>query len=189
MQKSDDARRRLARRVYWEYNKVWLQSRLIITVLLIAVGIYCGIRDYSRDTIWVGVIALGLSLLFFFLPFSVTRFVIQGWQDVRKNRISGDEIVVRSCTDDSPHIMLSSGSPAENIRKLEIIAEDGKRFFAFVKRYAFFDGSAMSGRRYRVEYLTKSHLVIGLTPLSPLPKRVSGQARLQRLAPLMNQYK
>ena len=72
---------------------------------------------------------------------------------------------------------------------VEIIAEDGNRFFGFVPRNALFDGSVMSGRRYRVEYLTKSHLVIGLTPLSPLPKRVSGQARLQRLAPLMNQYK
>ena len=189
MQKSDDARRRLARRVYWEYNKVWLQSRLFITVLLIAVGIYCGLRDYGRGNFWPGIIALCLCLLFFFLPFSVTRFVAQGWQDVRKNRISSDEIVVRFCKDDSPHTMLSRGSSAENIRKLQIIAEDGKSFFAFVKRYSLFDGSAMSGRRYRVEYLTKSHLVIGLTPLSPLPKRVCDQARLQRLAPLMNQYK
>ena len=126
MQKNADRQRKAARRVFWEYNRAWLQSRLFIGLLLMAVGIYCGIRDYGAGSFWPGNIALFLCLLFFFLPFSVTRFVVRGWGDVRKNRISCTDIIVRSC-DDSPHIMLNrGGSPVEDIWKVQIIDEDGQ---------------------------------------------------------------
>ena len=55
--------------------------------------------------------------------------------------------------------------------------------------YAPSVGSALVGSRFRVDYLTKSRLIVGLAPLDPLPKRVKDQARRALYAPLIQQYR
>ena len=185
----DAAQRRLAcRRVFWSYNRVWLESRLFVMALFLAVGVYCGVRDGGSGGFWPGSIALTACAAFFFLPLSVTHFVFRGWMDVRKNRVSSADIIIQACDESTGHAMLSRGVNTETIRKLLILDENGGRFYGFVPLRTMFDGRALIGRRFRVEYLTESRLIAVITPLDPPPRSVKARALLHQAEPLIQQY-
>ena len=187
MEKDEARRRMVCRRVFWSYNRVWLESRLFVMALFLAVGVYCCVRDGGGGGFWPGSIALTACAAFFFLPPSVPRFVFRGWMDVRKNRVSAAEIIIQACDESTGYAMLSRSVNTEAIRKLLILDENGGRFYGFVPLRAMFDGSALIGRRFRVAYLTESRLIVAIAPLDPPPRSVKARALLHQAEPLIQQ--
>ena len=110
MEKDEARRRMVCRRVFWSYNRVWLESRLFVMALFLAVGVYCCVRDGGGGGFWPGSIALTACAAFFFLPPSVPRFVFRGWMDVRKNRVSAAEIIIQACDESTGYAMLNEYS-------------------------------------------------------------------------------
>ena len=127
--KNEDSQARRLRHVFWAYNRIWAESRLLLAFLLGGTLVCCALRDTGNGHFRLDVFipAALFFLLFLLFPLSYWRFTLQGLRDVQKRRIAVKDITVFSCGDDEKHIMQSRGVDVEKYRKLCIVDQDLKK--------------------------------------------------------------
>lgn len=134
--KTEDRQARRARRIFWAYNRIWVESRLLLAFLFGGTLVYTFVRDTGNGRFRLDIFlpVTLFFLLFLLFPLSCWRFMMQGWQDIQKRRIAVKDISVFSCGDDKKHIMQSRGADVEKYRKLCVVDQDLKKYYCCVAR-------------------------------------------------------